>query len=224
MSLLSSSIARLAFLTVALAPTTAFAGGLTVASDPGAPPSAARPYTPPADSFSNEVEENPREGVSIAGSAYLFSGAAIDDFKQGGFMVRPQLELYAAFGLGEVSLLLGGTVLGVEATHFDNRDGMSIPVLGVIGVRDDTWQVAAAGGISVATDDSYGDDIIDNEESLPSPRGEARVGYRFENLGELMGIVGAERRMYSNREDATRFFFGLSIGIGGDDNAEPKKK
>jgi hypothetical protein len=179
---------------------------------------------PPVDTFSEEVEESPREGVSIAGSAYLFSGAAIDDFRQGGFIVRPQLELYAAFGLGEVSLLLGGTVLGIEATHFDNRDGMSIPVLGVIGVRDDTWQVAAAGGISVATDDSYGDDIIDNEESLPSPRGEARFGYRFAEVGELMGIVGAERRMYSNRDDATRFFFGLSIGVGGDDNAKKQKR
>ncbi len=137
--------------------------------------------------------------------------------------MRPQIEVYAAFGLGEVSLLLGGTVLGIEATHFDNRDGMSIPVLGVIGLRDDTWQVAAAGGISVATDDSYGEDIIDNEESLASPRGEVRVGYRFAEVGELMGIVGAERRMFSNREDATRLFFGLSIGVGGDDNARPRK-
>ena len=220
MSLLSSSIARLAFVTIALAPTTAFAGGLTVASDPGAP-SVARPVAEP-DAFSEEVE-NEREGVSIAGSAYLFSGAAIDDFRQGGVIIRPQLEVYAAFGLGEVSMLLGGTVLGVEATHFDNRDGMSVPVLGVIGIRDDTWQVAAAGGISVATDDSYGEDIIDNEESLPSPRGEARFGYRFAEVGELMGIVGAERRMYANREDATRFFFGLSIGFGADDNAKPKK-
>lgn len=202
----------MSFLWIALVPGRAFAGGLTVAAEPPARTAGAQ-----SDSFGGDVEEKPREGVSIAAASYVFCGSAIDDFKQGGFIVRPEVELYAAFGLGDVTLLVGGTVLGVEGTHFDNRDGMSVPVLGTIGVRDDSWHVAAAGGISVATDDSYGD-ILDEEESSPSPRGEVRAGYRFANFGELTGIVGAERRLWTNREDATRLFFGMAIGIGYDEN------
>lgn len=204
-------------------PSLAFANGaLTVAADPpaAAPPSSAA-ATPRSDTFSApDAVEAERKGVSLSGAFYLFSGAAVDDFAQGGFIVRPELELYAAFGLGDVSLFLGGTVLGVEGTYFGKRSGMSIPVLATVGVRDDTWLVSAAGGVSVAEDNNYGEDIIDDEESMPSPRGELRVGYRFEGFGELMGIVGAEQRMFTNREDSTRLFFGLSIGIGADGNTK----
>ncbi len=223
--MLSRSLLGACFAVLLAAPATAFAGGtLVVAGDQPAPqPVRPAPSALSPDTFSEPEAEIEREGVSLGGSFYLFSGAAVDDFQQGGFVIRPELELYASFGLGDVSMILGGTVLGVEATHFSNRDGISIPMLATVGVRDDSWLVALAGGVSVADDDSYGDDIEDDEESMPSPRGEVRVGYRFLNLVELTGIVGAQRRMFTNREDATRLIFGLSIGIGGDDNQKNKK-
>lgn len=144
---------------------------------------------------------------------YLFTGTAIDDLKQGAFMVRPALELYVALGLGDVSLELGGTVLAVEGSLSSVRSSVSIPALLAVTVKDDAWNVGVAGGVSLASDNSYGE-RVDDEVSLPSPRAELRGGYRIDKIAELTGIVGYERRLYENRENENRLFFGMSIGIG----------
>lgn len=196
------------------------AQALTVAADPvAAPPpaaaAAAQPARTPAGPDRAAAPEHERSGVDLGGSFYLLSGTAVDDFKEGGFVLRPALELYAAFGAGEVTVELGGVVLGVEGTFSGRRTSVSIPALTAVAVRDDKWAATVAGGVSLATDNDYGDDHPDDEISLPSPRAELRAAYRFEQFGELGGIVGYERRLYTNREDESRLMFGVSIGIGG---------
>lgn len=202
---------------------------LVVAADPGASPlpnvapassptiaapsPVARPFTP-----NDEAAREPRvrEGVDLGGSLYLLSATAIDDFRQAGLLLRPQLELYASFGLGDVSLLLGGTVLGVEGVFSGERQSVAFPALATLGFRSDDYMVMLAGGASLGSDNFYGDDIDDHEVSLPSPRGEVRVGVRFDDFAEIQGIIGVERRLYENRENETRAFLGVSVGFGGD--------
>ncbi|NUP12728.1 MAG: hypothetical protein HOW73_42350 [Polyangiaceae bacterium] len=75
--------------------------------------------------------------------------------------------------------------------------------------------VATAGGVSLGSDNSY-PDIDDAEESLPMPRAEIRAGYRIVNVMEITGFVGAERRLYWNRDNETRMFVGVSFGTGAD--------
>lgn len=209
-------------------PTVAHAADpLVVAADPGAsPPQApvlrnasaavAVSSPPPVQRDAAEGESRAREGVDLGGSLYLLSGTAIDDFRQAGFLLRPELELYASFGLGDVSLLVGGTVLGFEGVFSGARHCIAFPALATVGVRSDEYMVLVAGGASLGNDNYYGEDVVDNEVSLPSPRGEVRVGVRFDDFAEIQGILGVERRLYENRENETRAFFGVSVGFGGD--------
>jgi hypothetical protein len=190
------------------------------AQDPPKPAPAATPTAPktaPA-AATQACPPNPaptsREGVSFSGSLYVLSGVALDDFSEAGFLVRPSLDLGASFGLGDVSLYLNASAVAIEAALFSGRTSTSVPFLATVGVRSDTWTLAAAGGLSAAVDNDYGD-RADVEHSLVSPRGEIKAGYRFEGFIEILGHVGIERRRFDNREDTTRLIFGASFGFAG---------
>ena len=152
---------------------------------------------------------------------YVLAAPVLENFHQMGILLRPEIELYASFGLGNVSLFVGGTVLGIEGGIFGDHKSASFPALATIGIKGDKFQLAAAGGASLGFDNSYGD-INDNERSLPCPRAELRGGYRLGNFGELTVIGGAERALFENRAGATRVFLGLALGYGGDGNQQHK--
>lgn len=195
------------------------AGPLTVAADPGTAPAPSTgprpPSTPAASADRAQGSEKVRDKTELGASLHVLSGAAVDDLREGGFLVRPALELGVNIGLDDVGLFLGGLPLGVEVVEFGYKTSLAYPAMTVVGLHDDTWLVQVAGGASLAVDDSY-DDREDEERSLPSPRGEIRAGYRFfeEGMLELIAHVGFERRLFENRDDQTRFIAGLSIGIG----------
>jgi hypothetical protein len=209
-----AAVSRLAALAL-LVPATAFAADLTVARDPEPSVVVAAPSPRRDDREREKPREVVREGYGVGLDLYAFTGPTVDDFAEGGFLARIALEAYGTFGLGDVSLMLGGTVLAIDTTYFRDRTSHEVPALTVLGVRDDSWQVAIAGGASVYVDDEY-DDRDDAERSLPSPRGELRAGYRWGKMVELNGVVGAERRLFENRDDVTRLFFGATLGIAGD--------
>ncbi len=163
---------------------------------------------PPTDTWST------RDPVEFTGSLYVLSGVAIDDFRDAGFLVRPSLDFGVSFGLGDVSLFTTASVLAIEAAKFSDRTTTSVPFLATLGVRGKSWTVAAAGGLSAAVDNDYGE-RLDNEESLVSPRAEVKAGYRFEDIVEILGHVGLERRRFDNRDDQDRLFFGVSVGVAG---------
>ncbi len=197
------------------------AGPLTVAGDAPAPPAPApvaaptRPAAaPPADSA--QKPEKVRDKTEFAGSLHVLSGVALDDGTDGGFLARPALELGVNIGVGDVGVFVGGLPLGIEVVDFGYKRSIAYPAMTVVGVHDDRWLVQVAGGASIAADDSYRD-FDDAEQSLPSPRGEVRAGYRFfeEGILELMAHAGAERRLFTNRDDQTRLIVGMSVGIGG---------
>ncbi|NUP11750.1 MAG: hypothetical protein HOW73_37360 [Polyangiaceae bacterium] len=209
-------------LVVALFSTSALADGLAVATDVPPAPTAAAPAPiaapvaqPVADTNGKAAEPKVREGVVLGGSAYFMQGVAVDDFESGGYLARAAMELYASIGAGDVSVLLGGTVLGVEAAHFGSRSSLDVPLLVTVGVRSDDYIVAMSGGVSVGSDNSYVD-REDAEESLPSPRAEVRAGFRMFEILEITGIVGVERQLYTNRDNTTRLMGGVALGIGGD--------
>lgn len=193
---------------------------LVVAEDPNPEPAPARKAPPPkavtqpCPVCPTEPAEQRREGVSFSGSLYVLSGVAIDDYHDAGFLVRPSLDLGASFGLGSVSLYVLGSTAAIEYAKFSDRQSTSFPFMFTLGLRADSWTVAAAGGLSAAVDNEY-NDINDSEESTISPRGEIKAGYRFENVLEILGHVGVERRTFDNREDTTRILFGLSFGVAG---------
>jgi hypothetical protein len=196
------------------------AGPLTVAGDAPAPPApapvaaATRPATPHADSA--QRPEKVRDKTEFAGSLHVLSGVALDDGTDGGFLARPALELGVNIGVGDVGVFVGGLPLGIEVVDFGYKRSIAYPAMTVVGVHDDRWLVQVAGGASIAADDSYRD-FDDAEQSLPSPRGEVRAGYRFfeEGILELMAHAGIERRLFTNRDDQTRLIVGMSVGIGG---------
>lgn len=198
------------------------AGSLTVAADPGEPPAAsaavATPRTPTGPAPGADMADKPervRDKTEFGAALHLLSGAAIDDMREGGLLVRPALELGVNIGLGDVGLFVGGLPLGVELVELGYKTSLAYPAMTVIGVHDDSWLVQIAGGASLLVDDSY-DDHDDEERSLPSPRGEVRAGYRFldEGMLELTAHAGVERRLFENRDDQTRLIIGLSAGIG----------
>lgn len=156
-----------------------------------------------------------RDKTVLGGSAYVTTGVALDDFRNAGFDLRIALDLYASIGLGDGSLLLGGTVLGAEFTVFENRKSVGIPALFTVGFRDDSWLAAVDGGATLGFDNSY-NDFDDAEESLPSPRVQLRAGYRVDNFQEIAGVVGYERQLYANRDGVDRLMIGIAVGIGGD--------
>jgi hypothetical protein len=154
------------------AATLSFAGSayaepeLTVASGPSPQPSNLRVAADKAQKGSER-----REGVELGGSVYVLTAPVLADFRQAGVLLRPTMELYAAFGLGNASLILGGSVLGVEGGFYGDHQSVAFPMLATIGVRGDRFVFAAAGGASLGYDNSYGD-TPDHEKSLPvSARG-----------------------------------------------------
>jgi hypothetical protein len=181
---------------------------------PVAVTSPAGPAAPPADAETRP--ERRHEGVSLGGTLYMLSGAAVDDGSEGGFMVRPALELGISIGAGDVGVFVGGLLAGVEVVDFGSKRSLSYPAMTVVGAYDDKWLVAVAGGASIAADDSYADHG-DDERSVPSPRAELRGAYRFGPAGllEVGATVGAERRLFSNRDDQTRVIAGISFGFAG---------
>jgi hypothetical protein len=197
------------------------AGPLTVAGDAPAPPAptpvaaATRPAGAPA-ADSAQKPEKVREKIEFAASLHVLSGVALDDGTDGGFLARPALELGVNIGVGDVGVFVGGLPLGVEVVDFGYKRSTAYPAMTVVGVHDDRWLVQVAGGASIAADDSYRD-FDDAEQSLPSPRGEVRAGYRFfeEGILELMAHAGVERRLFTDRDDQTRLIVGMSVGIGG---------
>lgn len=202
------------------------AGPLTVAGENPPPPPAPTPAraalppsparsAPAADHTADEKPEKQRDEVAFSMWVGMLNGVAIDDASQGGFMFRPAIELGVNIGVGDVGIFVGGLPLGIEVVEFGYKRSVAYPAMAVIGVHDDTWLVQVAGGGSIAADDDYGD-IADNEQSLPSPRGEVRAGFRFlqDGLLELTAHAGIERRLFTNRDDQTRFIAGLSIGAG----------
>ncbi len=210
----------------ASAPGVALAGELTMAGEPTmagdrAPAQAAAPApapSPPRPDTASEEEEKSRHGVNLGGSWFVMTAAALDNMETPVFLVRPSLELYASIGLGDVTFVVGGSVLGAEMAVAEKRSGFTIPMLLTAGIRDDKWLATGSAGVSIATDNSYGSDVVDDEQWLPSPRAEVRAGYRIENFTEIMGVLGGEGRLYENRENETRVFLGVAIGIGGDGN------
>lgn len=190
---------------------------LVVAADepkPAAkPPSKAAQQPCPVCPTNTEPTEKRREGVEFSASLYVLSGVAIEDYRDAGFLVRPSLDLGASFGLGSVSLYLLGSTAAIEYAKFSNRHSSSFPVMATLGVRADGWTVAGSAGISAAVDNEY--DIPDDEVSLISPRAEIKAGFRFEDVVEILGHVGLERRKFENREDVTRLIFGISFAVAG---------
>jgi len=174
---------------------------------PTCPPQNACP-PPPVET------DKTRDGVDFTGGLYVLTGIAMEDFRDAGFYVRPSLDFGVSFGLGPVSLFTTASTLAIDAARFSDRTTTGFPFLFTMGLRGDSWTLAAAGGISAAVDNDYGD-RVDNEESLISPRGEVRGGYRFEEFIEVLGHVGVERRRYDNRDDQTRLIVGVSVGIAG---------
>jgi hypothetical protein len=179
-------------------------------------PQSSSSASPTTDTAAADKPEKVRDKVEFGGWFGLLSGAAIEDGRDGGFLVRPALEIGANIGVGDVGIFVGGLPLGIEAVRFSDKTSVAYPAMTVIGVHDDTWLVQVAGGASIASDNDYGD-IPDDERSLPSPRGEVRAGLRFfeDGLLEVAAHAGIERRMYENRDDQTRVIVGLSVGIGG---------
>ncbi|MBL9022139.1 MAG: hypothetical protein JNL21_08045, partial [Myxococcales bacterium] len=173
----------------------------TPTPNPACPP-------PPTDTWST------RDPIEFTGSLYVLSGVAIDDFRDAGFLVRPSLDFGVSFGLGDVSLFTTASVLAIEAARFSNRTTTSVPALLTLGIKGESWTLAGAMGISAAVDNDYGD-RPDNEESLVSPRGEVKAGYRFEDIVEVLGHVGLERRRFDNRDDQDRLLVGVSVGVAG---------
>ncbi|NUO48512.1 MAG: hypothetical protein HOV80_06615, partial [Polyangiaceae bacterium] len=194
-------LVALAFVATLSASSAALAAGpLTVAGEnpPPPPPAPAQTALPqssspssPADTAAADRPEKVRDKVEFGGWFGLLSGVAIDDGKEGGFLVRPALEIGANIGVGDVGIFVGGLPLGIEVVEFGHKTSVAYPAMTVIGVHDDTWLVQIAGGASIAADDDYGD-IVDDEKSLPSPRGEVRGGFRFfeEGLMELTAHAG----------------------------------
>jgi hypothetical protein len=174
---------------------------------PACPPAKACP--PPATDA-----DKSRDSIEFTGALYVLSGVAIDDFRDAGFLVRPSLDFGVSFGLGSVSLFTTASTLAIEAAKFSDRTSTGFPFLVTLGLKGDAWTVAGAAGLSAAVDNDYGE-RPDNEESLVSPRGEIKAGYRFEEIVEILGHVGLERRNFDNRDDQTRLFFGVSVGIAG---------
>lgn len=210
---------------------TAQAQALQVAADPPAPvaatpapvaatpaPAVVAPVAGPSstrDAARIETPEEPRDKTVLGGSAYVTTGVVLDELRDAGFVARVALDLYASIGLGDVSLLIGGTVLGAEFTVFGDRKGVGIPMLFTLGLRDDTWMVALDSGATLGFDNSY-NERDDAEESLPSPRTQVRAGYRLHNSLEVSGVVGYERQLYANREGVNRLLVGVTVGVGGD--------
>lgn len=193
------------------------AGAAPQAPAPAAPAVAAPcPACPPAKACPPPVveAEKSRDTIEFTGSLYVLSGVAIDDFRDAGFLVRPSLDLGVSFGLGAVSLFTTASTLAIEAAKFSDRTTTGFPFLVTLGIKGDAWTLAGAAGLTAAVDNDYGD-RPDNEESLVSPRGEIKAGYRFEEIIEVLGHVGLERRNYDNRDDQTRLFFGVSVGVAG---------
>ena len=200
------------------------AGPLTVAGEnpPPRPPPPVQTALPQSSSSSSTSDsaaadkpEKVRDKVEFASWVGMLSGLAIDDGHDGGFLVRPAIEIGANIGVGDVGIFVGGLPLGVEVVEFGYKRSVAYPAMTVVGVHDDSWLVQIAGGASIAADDDYGD-IVDDERSIPSPRGEVRAGFRFfeDGLLELTAHAGVERRLFENRNDQTRFTVGLSVGVG----------
>jgi hypothetical protein len=146
------------------------------------------------------------------------NATAMDDFRADAiaFMARPALEIFVSVGLGDVSLLLGGTTLAIEVYAYDDRTSLNYPALLTLGVHHDRWLLEVAGGASLGAEDSAGEfQIRQDEEQIPAPRAELRAGARFINLLELRGVLGTERRIASESDGVTRFFAGVAFGIGG---------
>ncbi len=202
----------------------ALASDLQVAAGAPAPPPAptevaTQAPAPPPPVPARDAAAKPekvRDKVEFGGTAYVLTGAAIDDGTDGAFLFRPALEVGVNIGLGDLGLFIGGLPLGVEITKSGVRRSITYPAMTVVGVHDDSWLVAVAGGASLATDNNYGD-MNDNEVAHPSPRGELRGGYRFgeEGMGEVVAYAGVERRLYDNRDGETRIIAGLSVGVAG---------
>lgn len=209
-------------LVLSLAPRIASASDLVVAVDPPSPvaaPTAVEEPGPP---------RKKRDHVEFAASLYAMTGTAMDDFEMGAiaFMVRPALELYVSIGLGDVSLMLGGTTLAIEVYAYEDRTSVNYPALFTLGLRHDRWLAEIAGGASMFTEDSVGPfELMGEQDPLPSPRAEVRAGARFMNLLELRGVLSAERRIavdssdlehsIAERDSMTRYFAGVAFGIGG---------
>ncbi len=218
------SRAALCGLVLAVTPRIAFASDLVVAVAPAAP--ASTPVSMPAEDDEREPPKKKRDGVAFAASLYAMTATAMDDFKldELAFVARPALEAYVAIGLGEVSLLLGGTTLAIEVYAYDDRSSMNYPALFTMGVVHDRWLVEVAGGASLFTEDSAGPfQTIGDQPQIPSPRAEVRAGARFLNIFELRAVVSGERRIApdsidhsdSDRDSVTRYFAGAAFGIGG---------
>lgn len=205
---------------LALGANLANAQALQVAVEEPAPPPVASASPAPAsaahrDQPSDEKPKHSRDKTVLGGSMYVTTGMALDDVRNAGFDLRIALDLYASIGLGDGSLLLGGTVLGAEFTVFENRKSVGIPALFTVGFRDDSWLVAVDSGATLGFDNSY-NDFDDDETSLPSPRVQLRAGYRINNFQEIAGVVGYERQLYENRDGVDRLLVGVAVGIGGD--------
>lgn len=187
-------------------------------SPPSPAPAAAAPCPacPPAKACPPQAAEadKTRDSIEFTGALYVLSGVAIDDFRDAGFLVRPSLDFGVSFGLGSVSLFTTASTLAIEAAKFSDRTTTAVPFLVTLGIKGDAWTLAGAAGLSAAVDNDYGE-RLDDEESLVSPRGEIKAGYRFEQIVEVLGHVGLERRNFDNRDDQTRLFFGVSVGVAG---------
>jgi hypothetical protein len=217
--------AVLASMGLGLEPRLAWASDLVVAVDP---PTASVSSVTPADQPTPAPPPKKRDSAAFAASLYVLTATAIDDFRLDriAFVARPALEVYVSVGLGDVSLVLGGTTLAIEVYAYDERTSVNYPALLTMGLHHDRWLVELSGGASLFTEDSAGPfELTQNQGQIPSPRAELRAGGRFLEIVELRGVLSAEQRIAADsadrehslgeRDSVTRFFAGVAFGIGG---------
>ncbi|MBK6513395.1 MAG: hypothetical protein IPM79_05770 [Polyangiaceae bacterium] len=213
-----SSVAS-AFAAVALTSSVALADPLVVATDPASTPApvasvASAPAPPPPAARPADAPTRPkrlRNKTVLGGSATALSTFVMDGDEPGA-MARVSLDLYASIGLGDVSVLIGGPVLVIEASAFQSHAEAAVPFMAQMGLRADEWMALFGAGVVLSGD-------ITSEappSSEPSPRVELRGGPRLDSGLELCGYAAYEHHRVDGPGDTHRFFGGLSVGYGGD--------